>query len=347
MSSLPDDQDPTIPKNAGERAETHAAEAGPVEAWEPEASQPLLAPPEASPAAEGSEAQDEPQETEPELFQSWWEPEVAASARIPHFGHLGVLALLAFFGLVGASLLTRSALHFHLFGISTVQNAMTDIHYTLGSEAVLYLLTFAGCLLIFPLIWHKSFFAGLQWNGTTALLLRRRLFSTALLCFGLAMLNGLLLPGPQDTPIDKIFRSPGAAWMLFVFGVTFAPFFEELVFRGFLLPALATAWDWSIERSTGAPARPLDENGQPQWSFFAMAVGSVCTSLPFALMHAAQTGYSIGPFLLLVCVSLILCWTRLSTRSLAACVLVHASYNFLLFSLMMLGTGGFRHLERM
>jgi hypothetical protein len=113
------------------------------------------------------------------------------------------------------------------------------------------------------------------------------------------------------------------------------------------LPALATAWDWAIERSTGRPARPLDKDGQPQWSLFAMAGASVATSVPFALMHAEQTAHALGPFLLLICVSLILCWTRLATRSLAASVLVHSCYNFLLFSLMLLGTGGFRHMERM
>jgi membrane protease YdiL (CAAX protease family) len=37
---------------------------------------------------------------------------------------------------------------------------------------------------------------------------------------------------------------------------------------------------------------------------------------------------------------------RLATRSLAASVLVHASYNLLLFSLMLLGTSGFRHLDK-
>jgi len=78
-----------------------------------------------------------------------------------------------------------------------------------------------------------------------------------------------------------------------------------------------------------------------------MILGSILTSLPFAWMHAEQTAYSLGPFLLLVCVSLVLCWTRLATRSLAASVLVHASYNFLLFSLMLLGTGGFKHLDKM
>jgi hypothetical protein len=64
-------------------------------------------------------------------------------------------------------------------------------------------------------------------------------------------------------------------------------------------------------------------------------------------MHGEQTSYSIGPFLLLVCVSLVLCWIRLAMRSLAACVLVHSTYNLLLFGFMFLGTGGFRHLDRM
>jgi len=51
--------------------------------------------------------------------------------------------------------------------------------------------------------------------------------------------------------------------------------------------------------------------------------------------------------LLLVCVSLVLCWVRLGIRSLAASVMVHATYNLLLFSMMALGTGGFRHLDKM
>ena len=292
----------------------------------------------------------QPVPVEPEsslLFQYWSQPEIFTPTRRPHLGDLGLLGVLAFLGLLAASLLTRSALYFHLFGISTVQKAVTDVHYTLGSEAVLYLFTIGACVLIFPLVWHTGFFAGLHWNGATALRMRQRLFGAASICFVLALLNGILLPGPVDTPIDKIFRVPGAAWLLFAFGVTFAPFFEEIVFRGFLLPAVCTACDWAHERATGEPARPLDENGHPQWSMPAMAVASLAVSIPFALMHGEQTGHALGPFLLLVCVSLVLCWARLSMRSLAASVLVHACYNFLLFSLMLLGTSGFQHLDKM
>jgi hypothetical protein len=250
-------------------------------------------------------------------------------------------------GAAGSILLALAALRVHLFGVLTTQEAATDIHYTLGSQGVLYLLTFAACLLIFPLFWHKSFFAGLQWNGASALRNCWRLMGAASVCFVLAIVDQVVLPGPSDTPIDKLFQTPLAAWLLFGFGVTFAPFFEEILFRGFLLPVLCTAWDWATEQITADPARPLDANGHPQWSLPAMAVASLLTSIPFALMHAEQTGYSIGPFLLLVCVSLVLCWARLSTRSLAASVMVHASYNLLLFSLMLIGTNGFQHLDKM
>jgi hypothetical protein len=78
-----------------------------------------------------------------------------------------------------------------------------------------------------------------------------------------------------------------------------------------------------------------------------MVVASIATSLPFALLHGEQTGHSLGPFLLLITVSLILCAVRLRTRSLAASVMVHACYNFLLFSMMAIGTGGFQHLDKM
>jgi len=287
-----------------------------------------------------------PQPDQP-LFQSFSQPEFHPPVRIPHLGHVAILGVFALFGLLCAGLLIRSALHFHLFGVSGLQDAVTEIHYALGSEAILYLLMLGASLLFFPLIWHKGLFAGVHWNGDVALRLKKQLFLIASICCALALANGLLLPGPKDAPIEKIFRAPGAAWLLFAFGVTFAPFFEELVFRGFLLPALCTACDWINEKTTGMPPRPLDQNGQPQWSLQAMVISSILTSAPFAAMHAAQTGYTWGPFVLLVGVSLVLCWARLSTRSLAASVFVHASYNFLLFSLMLLGTSGFRHLDRM
>jgi len=316
------------------------------------------APEEIAPALHASFRDATPEETLDEdqapfvehrpLFHSWSEPEFLPSpARIPHLGHLLLLALLALLGLLGSSLVVRSALHFHLFGISTPDTASNDVHYTIGSMAALYLIAFGLALIVFPIAWQKSFFDGLHWNAPAAMRRFRLLIGAACVCFVLAMVDEVLLPGPVNAPIDKLFESRAAAWLLFAFGVTFAPFFEETVFRGFLLPALCTAFDWCVERATDTPALALDPAGHPQWSLGAMVFASISTSVPFALMHAEQTAWSLGPFLLLVCVSLVLCWARLATRSLAASVLVHASYNFLLFSLMLLGTQGFRHMDKM
>ena len=281
----------------------------------------------------------------PLLFRNYEVPR--QPERIPNFGHLGTLVVLLAFALLLTGLLTQLALAHHFWGVTSRARAIADIHYTLGTEALLYLFTLAQCLIVFPLIWHKNFFAGIQWNGAVAYRLRWRLVSAAVTCLVLALFSSLLVPGPSNTPIDKIFHIPGAPWLLFGFGVTFAPFFEETFFRGFLLPALCTAIDWIREVVWHEPRLPLGAHDHPQWSLTAMVVAAVATSLPFALLHAQQTGWSFGPFILLVGISIVLCAVRLYTRSLASSVLVHATYNFMLFSIMVIGTQGFRHLGKL
>ena len=282
-----------------------------------------------------------------ELFQSWSQPEIVLPVRTPHLGHLALFAAFLIFGLICMTASIFIALYLQFHNVSNVDRIKSDVHYILGGEVVLYIVTLALSFFVFPLIWNKGFFTGIHWRGATAHRLYRQLIAVAAGCIVLAIIDDKLLPGPANAPIDKMFRSPGAAWLMFAFGITFAPFFEEIAFRGFLLPSLATAWDWSIEKSIGKPALPLDANGHPQWSIFAMVAASIASSLPFALMHAEQTGWAPGPFVLLISISLILCAVRLKTRSLAASTLVHACYNFILFSTALIASGGFRHLDKM
>jgi len=282
-----------------------------------------------------------------ELFQSWSQPEIFPPTRTPHLGHLAFFVAFLTFGFMCMTVTILVTVYIQFHRISNLDYLKTDIHYILGGEIVLYIVTLALSFIVFPLIWNKGFFAGIHWRGATALRLYRQMITIALGCIMLAVIDDKVMPGPTNTPIDHMFRSPGAAWLMFAFGVTFAPFFEEIAFRGFLLPALATAWDWIVERLTDRPARILDENGHPQWSIPAMVAASVATSLPFALMHAEQTGWAPGPFVLLISISLVLCAVRLKTRSLAASTMVHAYYNFILFSTALVASGGFRHLDKM
>jgi uncharacterized protein len=290
---------------------------------------------------------DSPIAQESSLFGSTFHAPSHPVMHLPNLADVGMALVLLALGWVGAAGFTAGALSLHLFGVSTAKQAMADIRYTLGGQLAWYLIAFAGCRVIFPIAWRTDFFTGVEWRARAALRVRWKLLSAVVICLSLAVVDSVALPGPDNAPIDNVFRRPDAAWLMFAFGITLAPFFEELFFRGFLLPALCSATDWVLARTTKRAAPQPDAEGRIVWSAQAMAIGAVLTSIPFALMHGAQTGYSFGPFLLLICVSLALCWIRLVTRSLAASTIVHASYNLLLFSIMLVQTGGFQHLDRL
>jgi uncharacterized protein len=284
--------------------------------------------------------------SQPESYFDAYARQLPPPPRFPNLADVLLACILLSAGWLLSGAAAAIALQFHLFGVHTEKQAANDIHYTLGTQGIWYLTALALWVLIFPHIWHTRFFAGIEWRASAAFRLRWQLFSAAFACFVLAIVDGLLIPGPKEAPIDQVFRMPGGAWFLFGFGITLAPLIEEILFRGFLLPAFSTAWDWAAERIQDRPAPWPDENGKVKWSLGAMVFASIATSVPFALMHGYQTGYSVGTFILLFSVSVALCWVRLSTRSLAASTVVHACYNFLLFALMIWGTGGFKNLDK-
>lgn len=130
-----------------------------------------------------------------------------------------------------------------------------------------------------------------------------------------------LLPIPKNLPIDQFLRTTREAYLLSIFGVTFAPLLEELFFRGFLYPVLA--------RRLG------------------MGVAVFLTALGFAAIHGAQLMYSWGPVLIIFMVGLALTVVRARTKSVAASLLTHIAYNGTLSTLMYVATDGFRHLEKL
>jgi len=309
---------------------------------------------------DAAQPQFDPQESETPLvtglqelpgFSNWeyqgaetHSPMQGRGERLPNLLHLSFFFGFVLLGLVCAGLIGGVLLHIPQFKAQVGQNMTL---FNLFSMALMYLFTLFFCQFFFPVIWQRGFWQGLQWNASYALRVRNRLMLTAISLFGLAILSSKIFPGPEHTPIDEALRSPGAAWVLLIFGVTFAPLFEEIVFRGFLLPALCTSFDWVMEKRTGRLPMRLHYNGHPRWSIPAMIFGSMLTSIPFSLMHGQQTSYAVGTMVLLYVVSLAFCLIRLSIRSLAASVFVHMCYNGILFIVMMIGTGGFRNLDKL
>ncbi len=114
-------------------------------------------------------------------------------------------------------------------------------------EAVIYAIAAAASFLIFPLFWNRPFGQGVHFHAFVA---RSRWWVLAAIGVATSVVVQVLsnfLPIPKELPIDKFFTHPLGVWLIAVFGVTVAPAFEELAFRGFLLPSLASAWDWVVQ----------------------------------------------------------------------------------------------------
>jgi membrane protease YdiL (CAAX protease family) len=218
---------------------------------------------------------------------------------------------------------------------------VADEKLQLMLTALVYVLTLLAAGVLFPALWTRSFWVGIGWNARRA--------SPWLGLFGLVMgfvaeAISYRLPTPREMPIEDVFKTPGIIWLLVVFGTVLAPLFEEVVFRGLLLPAIANAVDWvRLPREAAALEQWRQSEG---FSRGAMVVASLLTSVLFAGIHAPQLGFNWAPVALLVCVSVVLCVVRLRIGSVAASTLVHGCYNLAAFVLIFVATGGFRHMEQ-
>ena len=176
---------------------------------------------------------------------------------------------------------------------------------------------------------------------------------------------------PKSVPMDNFFRTSADVWLVTLFGTVLAPLFEEITFRGFLLPAFTISLDWlgPMLRYVGAFSFARLRGSVPPMhialfhearaaglapgtgniyyrSRTAKIIASVLTSLLFARMHADQLGHAWTAVGILFGVSLVLSVIRIQTRSLACSTIVHASYNFSVFVTLFLATGGYRHLDK-
>ncbi len=257
--------------------------------------------------------------------------------RIPNLLHLLLLLAVSFFALLfsEASIL---ALHHGRPMLETLADARLQIF----ASVLTYLLTLAASFAVFPPLWHRSFLKGVRWN-TAAI---QPWFALGGLVLGFSAQGAsTLLPNPRnDIPVEALFHNPALIWLLVAFGTLLAPLFEEIVFRGFLLPGIAIVVDYmALPREVDAL---LAWRNSDAFSTRAWTISALITSILFALIHAPQLGYTWPAVALLVAVSLILCLIRIRARSVAASTLVHAFYNLSVFVTLFVSTGGFRHLDR-
>jgi uncharacterized protein len=287
---------------------------------------------------------------DPEIFSSLvlpGDPAVAQPRRIPNLGHTVLFFIVAIIVMLFTSVSVFAlAMGFHWFGSETSEQLLREPRLLIPAMAVGYLIAGTIVWAIFVNLWRRPLGEGLHWNFAVV---RRRwaflLVGGVVLSLVVQFLSNFL-PVPKTLPIDDFFRTSADVWMVALFGTFMAPLFEELAFRGFLLPSLASAWDWL----QGRRDEVLPEDGgvqrDPRWSVAALAASCTVTSTGFALVHSDQLAHAWAPLAVLFCVSLVLCAVRLWTNSLAASTMIHATYNGTIFTIVFFVTGGFRHLDK-
>jgi membrane protease YdiL (CAAX protease family) len=268
-------------------------------------------------------------------------PPADPPSRIPHLGHAAL-----FLAIAGLFLLITQLI---LFGIShpvvTTAKITVPPKLLVGSEALTYIATLAISWFLFPLFWKRPFAEGIQANPDAA---RRNLFRLIpiglILSFTVQAISSLATM-PKDIPMDDFFRTASDVWLITAFGTLVAPLFEEILFRGFLLPAFAIAYDWlSLPRT---PAAREAWHATNKLTRPALVFSAVLTSILFSALHGQQTGFAWPVLILLFCVSVVLCFVRIRLRSVMASTLIHVSYNATIFLFAFAATGGYRHLDKL
>jgi hypothetical protein len=165
---------------------------------------------------------------------------------------------------------------------------------------------------------HASLWDAVRWNWP-------KQHWPALVGIGIVTLVALqalerLLPLPKKSPFDQFFDRPIDAYAFAFLAIVFAPFMEELFFRGFLYPVLA--------RRLG------------------VIVGVLLTAFTFAFIHVFEYK-AWGPVLIIFLVGVVLTAIRATMKSVAASFIVHSIYNGIPIVAALVASHGFRDLHKL
>jgi len=271
-------------------------------------------------------------------------PELAHNPRrIPNFGHAVIFLLftLILFTAAETILVSIGLISANPAGAVKIEHPKLQ----LLAEGGPYLITLVAAWFLFPLVWHRTFLDGLNWNWHRARRHALSLIGIGLLLGAMSAAVDSIVPQPQTLAINEFFLTQSDAWLITFFGVLVAPIFEEICFRGFLVPAFAIAYDWlSLSRTPESKTLWQTTN---TISSTGLIFSAILSSILFALIHGQQVAYSWSAMVVLFFVALALTIVRIRTRSVAASTIVHAAYNSLIFGTTIIATGGYRHLDRL
>jgi hypothetical protein len=174
----------------------------------------------------------------------------------------------------------------------------------LAEQMAGYVLLFSALRMIFRVQYDRPFWRSLGWTSMRAPFLWLVIagFATAV---GVAFATYFVRVPTTSNPMTELMSDRASILLLGTFGVTLGPLCEELAFRGFLQPLLV--------RSFG----PL--------------LGILGAAIPFGLLHIPEYGNSWRHGVVITLAGAAFGCMRQVTGSTKAATIMHASYNFLFF----------------
>ena len=170
---------------------------------------------------------------------------------------------------------------------------------------------FTGYGILFFLLWalFKLEYDRPLWSSLGWVKSSRNLAVTAgwgfLLAIGVALLSAAMHTPDVESPMKELLSDRTSIILVGVFGVTLGPFFEEMIFRGFMQPLFV--------RSLG------------------VIPGIIAAAVPFGLLHLQQYAFSWRHGLLITLAGAAFGWVRHISRSTRASIFMHAAYNSTFF----------------
>ncbi len=290
---------------------------------------------------------------------------------------IALVTIATIFVLSGIALAIASALpSFH--GIPITELAR-DARIIVPVQVVAYAIVIGLMALIVRRGTNRRFWRDIEWNFPRT---NWHWFLVAGVVLAIVVqLSSAVLPIPKQLPIENFFKTTTSAYLMAIFGISAAPLFEELFFRGLLYPKAATSvpavfvlglvellvvliaspksgfilwvipvvvvlafcgWMLYLWLSEGARAFQASDDRRR----LGTIIGVTATAFCFALIHQAQLGYAWGPLLLLFFVGLVLTLVRAQLHTVGGSFLIHVAYNTTLFALLWISTDRFQHMEK-
>ncbi|MFL6451622.1 MAG: CPBP family intramembrane glutamic endopeptidase [Bryobacteraceae bacterium] len=223
-------------------------------------------------------------------------PEASVPDKKPFWGYMDLALVMGLlFAFIALILLAAAGLVLALPSLRRDQGPLL-----LPTQIAVYAATYFSLRVVFGLRYSKPVLTSLGWCAAKFNLILVGL-GGIILAFVVSALASLIHTPKVASPAESLMSSPVLLSLFGVMAVTLAPFFEELLFRGFLQPLLT--------RSLGVIA------------------GIVLTAAVFGSLHAPEYSFAWQYAVAVSLVGVVLGWLRVRSDSIIPCTVMHGAYN--------------------